>query len=66
MEQGKDKILISLFLTFFIQLYCLSVVVSGPIIGITLVQSQDQSWYIQQIEEESWAASQNIVPYTKV
>lgn len=66
MEQGKAKILISLFLIFFIQLYCLSVVVSGPIIGITLAQSQDQSWYIQQIEEESWAASQNIVPYTKV
>lgn len=66
MEKGKAKVLISLFLTVFIQLYCLSIVVKGPIIGITLVQSQDQSWYIQQIEEESWGASQNLKPYTKV
>ncbi len=66
MNQEKTKIFTLFFFIIFMQLYCLTVIFKGPIVGVTLIQSQDQHWYIHHVQKGSWGANQQLKPHTEV
>lgn len=53
----RQIIIFLLFINLLLQLYCASVIIKHPLVGITINQVSEQHWLIEKIQNGSWGAT---------